>query len=74
MKNFWDSKTLFIKRVLAAGGKNEDGFNPVLLMTSMTSHSGLINQTVKHLQTDLVLLQGPGYEVPSKSKGTVIKK
>jgi hypothetical protein len=26
MKNFWESRTLFIKRVLAAGGKNDGGF------------------------------------------------
>jgi hypothetical protein len=26
MKNFWESRTLFIKRVLAAGGKSGGGF------------------------------------------------
>ena len=26
MKNFWESRTLFIKRVLAAGGRSGGGF------------------------------------------------
>jgi len=32
MKNFWESKTLFIKRVLAAGGKSTAGFWGLTLM------------------------------------------
>jgi hypothetical protein len=30
MKNFWESRTLFIKRVLAAGGKSDGGFRDLV--------------------------------------------